>query len=92
MDSPTPAPTTATVNHATYNRSMVRTLTIRIYINDGSTHKTVQLTNLLTTAMVLQYLKKKGLLDNTDDWAMFEICNSYGLGMSLNECGLVILN
>ncbi|KAI7874158.1 hypothetical protein K492DRAFT_154171 [Lichtheimia hyalospora FSU 10163] len=90
MDSPTPAPTTATVNHATYNRSMVRTLTIRIYINDGSTHKTVQLTNLLTTAMVLQYLKKKGLLDNTDDWAMFEICNSYGLERPLRQWEVVM--
>lgn len=54
--------------------------TISIYINDLSTHKAVQLTNLLTTAMVVQYFKRKGLLDQSDDWALFEVANSHGVG------------
>ncbi|KAI9323126.1 hypothetical protein BX666DRAFT_1846822 [Dichotomocladium elegans] len=69
---------------------MVKTMTIRIYISDGSTHKTVQLTNLLTTAMVLQYLKKKGLLDGSDDWALFEIANSHGLERPLRLWEIVM--
>lgn len=58
----------------------LKTLTTRIYIDDAKTHKVVQLTNLLTTAMVVQYLKKKGLLDNSDEWTLFEIAKSHGVG------------
>lgn len=58
----------------------LKTFTTRIYIDDAKNHKVVQLTNLLTTAMVVQYLKKKGLLDNSDEWALFEIANSHGVG------------
>jgi hypothetical protein len=58
----------------------LKTLTTRIYIDDAKNHKVVQLNNLLTTAMVVQYLKKKGLLDNSDDWTLFEIANSHGVG------------
>lgn len=54
--------------------------TICIYINDLSTYKAVQLTDLLTTAMVVQYFKRKGLLDQADDWALFEVANSHGVG------------
>ncbi|RCH84947.1 hypothetical protein CU098_004296 [Rhizopus stolonifer] len=53
----------------------LKTLTTRIYIDDAKNHKVVQLTNLLTTAMVVQYLKKKGLLDTSEDWTLFEIDN-----------------
>ncbi|CAO3614847.1 unnamed protein product [Cunninghamella blakesleeana] len=55
------------------------TMTTRIFIEDGKTYKTVQLTNLLTAAMVIQYLKRKDLLDNNDDWTIFEIANSHGI-------------
>jgi hypothetical protein len=58
----------------------LKTLTTRIYIDDAKTHKVVQLTNLLTTAMVVQYLRKKGLLDQSDDWTLFEIDNRNGVG------------
>jgi hypothetical protein len=59
----------------------LKTLTTRIYIDDANNHKVVQLSNLLTTAMVVQYLKKKGLLDHSDDWSLFEIDNQHGVGM-----------
>lgn len=58
----------------------LKTFTTRIYIDDAKNHKVVQLTNLLTTAMVVQYLKKKGLVDHSDEWTLFEIANSHGVG------------
>lgn len=58
----------------------VKALTTRIYIDDASTHKVVQLTNLLTSAMVIQYLRKKGLIDHANDWTIFEIANSHRVG------------
>lgn len=58
----------------------LKTLTTRIYIDDATNHKVVQLTNLLTTAMVVQYLKKKGLLDNSEGWTLFEIAKSHNVG------------
>jgi hypothetical protein len=58
----------------------LRTLTTRIYIDDANNHKVVQLTNLLTSAMVIQYLRRKGLLDSSEDWSLFEIANSHGVG------------
>lgn len=61
------------------------TMTTRIFIEDGKTYKTVQLTNLLTAAMVIQYLKRKELLDNNDDWTIFEIANSHGIGIYINN-------
>ena len=61
----------------------MKTLTTRIYIEDAKNHKVVQLNHILTTAMVVQYLKKKGLLDDSDDWTLFEIANSHNIGMDL---------
>ncbi|KAI7903528.1 uncharacterized protein BX663DRAFT_560507 [Cokeromyces recurvatus] len=68
----------------------LKTLTIRIYIDDAKTYKAVQLTNLLTTAMIVQYLRKKGLIDNSDDWALFEIDNSRGVERPLREWEIVL--
>ncbi|KAI9484097.1 MAG: hypothetical protein EXX96DRAFT_560893 [Benjaminiella poitrasii] len=68
----------------------LKTLTTRIYIDDAKTHKVVQLTNLLTTAMVVQYLRKKGLLDNSEDWTLFEIDNSRGIERPLREWEIVL--
>ncbi|KAI7867854.1 hypothetical protein BDF14DRAFT_1704125, partial [Spinellus fusiger] len=68
----------------------IRTFTTRIYIDDAKTHKTVQLTSLLTTAMVIQYLRKKGLIDTNDGWALFEIANSHGVERPLREWELVL--
>ncbi|CAO3598658.1 unnamed protein product [Absidia cylindrospora] len=53
--------------------------TVRIYITDFKNYKSVQLTNLLTTAMVIQYFKRKGLLDSDNDWALFEIATENGI-------------
>ena len=59
----------------------MKTLTLRIYINDGTKHKTVQLTSLLTSAMVVQYFRKKGLLlDSSEDWTLFEVDYSHDIG------------
>lgn len=73
----------------------LKTLTTRIYIDDAKNHKVVQLTNLLTTAMVVQYLRKKGLLDNSEEWTLFEIDNDHGVGkstrISLTQLGLTLL-
>ena len=30
--------------------------------------------------MVVNYLKNKGLIDKSDDWALFAIANSHGVG------------
>ncbi|OBZ90572.1 Amyloid beta A4 precursor protein-binding family B member 1-interacting protein [Choanephora cucurbitarum] len=68
----------------------LKTLTTRIYIDDANNHKVVQLTNLLTTAMVVQYLRKKGLLESSDDWTLFEIDNSHGVERPLREWEIVL--
>ncbi|KAF7728218.1 RNA polymerase II elongation factor [Apophysomyces ossiformis] len=67
-----------------------RPVTIRIYIDDAKTYKTVQLTHLLTTAMVIQYLRRKSLLDGNDDWALFEIANSHGVERPLRNWEVVL--
>ncbi|ORZ13549.1 hypothetical protein BCR42DRAFT_418533 [Absidia repens] len=67
-----------------------QTMTTRIFIEDAKTHKTVQLTNVLTTAMVIQYLKRKDLLDNSGDWTLFEIANSHGVERPLRLWEIVM--
>lgn len=79
---PEPAPQDEEEKPIAATLTPTRTLTTRIYINDCSVHKTVQLTNLLTTAMVMQYLRRKGLIDSSDEWTLFEVANSHGIGNS----------
>ncbi|ORZ00803.1 hypothetical protein BCR43DRAFT_434994 [Syncephalastrum racemosum] len=67
-----------------------RTLTTRIYINDASNHKVVQLTSALTTATVIQYLKRKGLLAPGENWAMFEYASGHGIERPLREWEIMI--
>ncbi|KAG0182021.1 hypothetical protein DFQ29_006139 [Apophysomyces sp. BC1021] len=92
----TPPPCTSAVapsppgEHASDSDAPPRPLTTRIYIDDAKNHKTVQLTHLLTTAMVVQYLKKKALLDGSDDWALFEIANSHGVERPLRDWEIVL--
>ncbi|KAI8384942.1 uncharacterized protein BYT42DRAFT_493944 [Radiomyces spectabilis] len=71
-------------------RIAVQTITIRIYIDDAKNHKTVQLTNLLTAAMVIQYLKKKALIDASDEWTLFEIANSHGVERPIRSWEIVL--
>ncbi|CAO3653926.1 unnamed protein product [Mucor fragilis] len=40
--------------------------------------------------MVVQYLKKKGLLDHSDDWSLFEIDNQHGVERPLREWEIVL--
>ncbi|KAI7854425.1 hypothetical protein BDC45DRAFT_508338 [Circinella umbellata] len=69
----------------------MKTLTLRIYINDGTKHKTVQLTNLLTSAMVVQYFRKKGLLlDSSEDWTLFEVDYSHDIERPLRDWEIVM--
>ncbi|KAI8990813.1 hypothetical protein BDF20DRAFT_908659 [Mycotypha africana] len=74
-------------NHpATGATSNLKAVNTRIFINDAKTYKAVQLTNILTTAMVVQYLKRKGLIDpDSDDWTLFEIDNQHGVERPLRE-------
>lgn len=65
-------------------------MTTRIYINDGNSHKVVQLTNLLTSAMVIQYLRKKSLLDASEDWTLFEIDIVHNVERPLREWEVVM--
>ncbi|ORX59799.1 hypothetical protein DM01DRAFT_1192942 [Hesseltinella vesiculosa] len=58
----------------------------RIYLRpDGSLHKTVQLSLQFTTAMVLKYLRRKELLDESDDWALFEVDQRLGVERPLRQ-------
>lgn len=68
------------MNSNTGRIQTVKTLNTRVYIDDANNHKSVQLTNLLTSAMVIQSLKKKGLLDQSNDWTLFEIAHSHFVG------------
>ncbi|KAL0088976.1 hypothetical protein J3Q64DRAFT_1732592 [Phycomyces blakesleeanus] len=40
--------------------------------------------------MVIQYLRKKGLIDMSEGWALFEIANSHGVERPLREWELVL--
>ncbi|KAG0750221.1 hypothetical protein G6F62_002727 [Rhizopus arrhizus] len=80
---------TLEMNSNTGHVQNIKTLNTRIYIDDANNHRVVQLTNLLTSAMVIQYLKKKGLLDPSNDWTLFEIANSHHVERPLREWELV---
>ncbi|KAI8341016.1 hypothetical protein BC941DRAFT_467075 [Chlamydoabsidia padenii] len=67
-----------------------KTMATRIFIENATTFKIVQMTNVLTTAMVIQYLKRKGLLDNSEDWTLFEIANSHGVERPLRLWEIVM--
>ncbi len=73
------------MNSNTGHIQNIKTLNTRIYIDDANNHRVVQLTNLLTSAMVIQYLKKKGLLDPSNDWTLFEIANSHHVGKYIHD-------
>ncbi|KAI8978099.1 hypothetical protein BDB01DRAFT_861059 [Pilobolus umbonatus] len=65
-------------------------LTTRIYIDDVKNYKVIQLTSVLTCSTVINYLKKKGLIDMSDDWTLFEIANSHGVERPLREWEIVL--
>ncbi|KAI8884665.1 hypothetical protein K501DRAFT_332480 [Backusella circina FSU 941] len=88
--NPTPVEAAQMVSSGRIQTVPLRTLTTRIYIDDANNHKVVQLTNLLTSAMVIQYLKRKGLLDSSDDWTLFEIANSHGVERPIREWEIVL--
>jgi hypothetical protein len=81
----TKQPTTPSTSHHGAPVAPTKTMTTRIYIEDAKNHKTVQLTNLLTTAMVIQYLKRKDLIDTSEEWTLFEITNSHGVGKGIHR-------
>ncbi|CAO3703212.1 unnamed protein product [Rhizopus stolonifer] len=78
------------MNSNTGRIQTVKTLNTRVYIDDANNHKSVQLTNLLTSAMVIQSLKKKGLLDQSNDWTLFEIAHSHLVERPLREWEIVL--
>ncbi|CAO3697550.1 unnamed protein product [Rhizopus microsporus] len=84
------SPSTSEMNSNAGRIQTVKALTTRIYIDDASTHKVVQLTNLLTSAMVIQYLRKKGLIDHANDWTIFEIANSHRVERPIREWEIVL--
>ncbi|KAI8067826.1 hypothetical protein BC940DRAFT_238853, partial [Gongronella butleri] len=58
----------------------------RIYLQtDGSAFKTVQLTLQFTAAMVIKYLRRKELLDASEDWALFEVNQRLGIERPLRQ-------
>jgi hypothetical protein len=77
------------MNSVTGRIQTVKTLNTRIYIDDANNHRVVQLTNLLTSAMVIQSLKKKGVLDHSNDWTLFEIANSHCVGKKNKEYAFI---
>ncbi|SAL95321.1 hypothetical protein [Absidia glauca] len=81
---------TATSTPETTIIAPTKTMPTRIFIENAQTHKTVQLTNVLTAAMVIQYLKRKELLDNSDDWTLFEIANSHSVERPLRLWEIVM--
>ncbi|KAG1221557.1 hypothetical protein G6F35_005909 [Rhizopus arrhizus] len=81
---------TLEMNSVTGRIQTVKTLNTRIYIDDANNHRVVQLTNLLTSAMVIQSLKKKGVLDHSNDWTLFEIANSHCVERPLREWEIVL--
>lgn len=72
------------------NRSPIKTLNTRIYIDDANNHVTLQLNPLLTSGMVIQYLKKKSILDSSTDWTLFEFASSHQVERPLREWEYVL--
>jgi hypothetical protein len=52
----------------------------RIYINDSSRYISLQLTSLMTTAMVIELLRERSLIDHEQSWTLFELANKLGVG------------
>lgn len=52
----------------------------RIYINDSSRYISLQLTSLMTTAMVIELLRERSLIDHEQSWTLFELANRLGVG------------
>ncbi|KAL1920318.1 uncharacterized protein VTP21DRAFT_1464 [Calcarisporiella thermophila] len=60
-------------------------MTIRIYIADYSHFKTLQITSQMTVGMIMKYLREKGCMDESDDWALFEVVDDYGVERAVRE-------
>ncbi|RUS24493.1 hypothetical protein BC938DRAFT_473499 [Jimgerdemannia flammicorona] len=74
---------------AKLQEASIRRVTMRVYINDARNFKTLQLTSLMTTAMIIDHLKKRSMLDDEDDWALFELANDHGVERPLREWEIV---
>ncbi|KAI9259053.1 hypothetical protein BY458DRAFT_517625, partial [Sporodiniella umbellata] len=68
----------------------LKTVQTRVFIDDANNHVTLQLNPLLTSGMVIQYLKKKNILDLSPDWTLFEIANSHQVERPFREWEYVL--
>ncbi|KAI8576108.1 hypothetical protein K450DRAFT_258513 [Umbelopsis ramanniana AG] len=61
----------------------------RIYIYDSSRYVNMQLTSLMTTAMVLESLRERSVIDNEQSWTLFELANKVGVERPLRDWEIV---
>ncbi|KAG2176729.1 hypothetical protein INT44_007393, partial [Umbelopsis vinacea] len=61
----------------------------RIYIHDSSRYVNMQLTSLMTTAMVLESLRERSVIDNDQSWTLFELANKVGVERPLRDWEIV---
>jgi hypothetical protein len=55
-------------------------VTVRIYIEDLTTFKTVVVTSLMNVAQVTDDIRQKALLSDNHEWALFEVVSDFNLG------------
>ncbi|KAL1916202.1 uncharacterized protein VTP21DRAFT_5819 [Calcarisporiella thermophila] len=74
--------------HKMQEANIVKT-PIRIYINDTNTFKTIQATSLMTIGMILRSFFQRGVIDPSEEWAVFEEANDWGMERAVREWEIV---
>ncbi|KAJ2963975.1 hypothetical protein NQZ79_g1066 [Umbelopsis isabellina] len=67
----------------------VQKIASRIYVIDSSKYVNLQLTSLMTTAMVLESLRERAVIDQEQSWTLFELANKVGVERPLRDWEIV---
>ncbi|KAI9142044.1 hypothetical protein BKA69DRAFT_1027879 [Paraphysoderma sedebokerense] len=70
-------------------QAQIQKVAARIYINDGSAFKTLNLNSLMTAEMVVHEIVDKAMLEQSDEWTLFEIFNDLFVERPLKDWEIV---
>ncbi|KAL7749143.1 hypothetical protein RI367_005548 [Sorochytrium milnesiophthora] len=71
------------------SQAQVQKVAMRVYINDGLTFKTMYLTSLMTAEVVVNEIIEKAMLNEQEEWTLFEIFNDLDLERPLKDWEIV---
>lgn len=67
----------------------IRKITSRIYIEHAKMFKTLLITSLMNASQVTANVKRKAMLDDSDEWTLFELVNDLGIERPLRDFEIV---